>query len=100
MTIPTHQHGLSESGKANLVVCNIEYCVVASHKGLPQGPGSPVFLLHNCTKASIRANRPATDVEFRQGEFPTSDIEGNGRDRGVARISPEFRASIFGTRDV
>jgi hypothetical protein len=100
MTILIHLHGLCESGKANLAVSNVEYCVVAIHKGLPQDPVWHVFNLHNDTKASLRAKILCNEVEFRQGEFPASDGEGNRRDRGVARINPESTAIIESTRNV
>jgi hypothetical protein len=99
MTIPTHLHGLCESGKANLGVSNVEYCVVAPHKGIPQDPVRDVFPLANGAKASFRANIPLTGPEF-QGEFSASDAEGNGRESGVTWISPVLSARIARTRDV
>jgi hypothetical protein len=100
MTMPTHLHGLCKSGKANLAGSNVEYGVVASHEGIAQDPMRGVFVLHNGTNASIRASILFSDVELRQGEFPASDVEGNGRENGVAWINPVFSARIVRTRDL
>jgi hypothetical protein len=76
MMIPTHLYELCEGGKAHLGVSNVEYCVVALHKGLPQDPVRHFFLLHNGTKVSIRVIILSNEVEIREGEFPATDVEG------------------------